>query len=78
MASKDPFNFLNSPVVVPIPCIDCGNNMHCVRRVPEQNGERQMFICAACGDTTERAVGIQASDYEIQKAAEASSGLFVA
>ncbi len=75
MVSKDPFNFRSSPGVAPIPCVACGNNMHCVRRVPLQGGESQLFICAACVATAERAVGPQASDHEIQQAAEASSGV---
>ncbi len=75
MASKDPFNFANSPVVAPIPCIVCGNNMHCVRRQPLDEGERQLFMCAACGGSSERTVGLEASDADIQREAEKRSGL---
>jgi hypothetical protein len=49
--------------------------MHCVRRVPERAGERQIFICATCGQSSERVLGLQESDYDIQKSAEANSGL---
>jgi hypothetical protein len=75
MASKDPFNIANSPAVAPIPCIDCGNNMHCVRRAPGAAGEHQLFTCIACGNSTERVVGLQASDDAIQRSAEIELGL---
>lgn len=75
MASKDPFNIASSPAVAPIPCMDCGHNMHCVRRVPTDEGERQLFMCAACGHSSERVVGLQESDDTIQKAAEKNTGI---
>jgi hypothetical protein len=75
MASRDLFNIAHSPAVAPIPCIECGNNMHCVRRQPAHAGERQMFVCAACGNASERTVGLQESDADIQCAVETSLGI---
>jgi hypothetical protein len=31
--------------------------MHCVRRSPQENGERQVFMCATCGECLERIAG---------------------
>lgn len=75
MASRDPFNIGKSPVVAPIPCVDCGNNTHCVRRQPTAEGERQLFICAACGGSSERTVRAQQSDTDVQREAERQAGL---
>jgi len=75
MASSDPFNFRTSFMVMPIPCIECGNNMHCVRRMPEAAGEKQLFICATCGQSSERVVGPQVSDEEVQRSAERDADL---
>jgi hypothetical protein len=57
MASGNLFEFLYSPSISPIPCKECGSNMHCVRRSPQENGERQVFMCATCGECTERIAG---------------------
>jgi hypothetical protein len=38
-------------------------------------GERQLFMCVACGHSSERSVGLQASDEEVQSAVEASFGI---
>jgi ferredoxin len=75
MASKDPFNIANSPAVAPIPCTECGNTMHCVRRQACDTGDHQLFICAACGKSAERFVGLQDSDDAVQRAAERESGI---
>ncbi|HWV42398.1 hypothetical protein [Pseudorhodoplanes sp.] len=75
MASKDPFNFLNSPMVPPIPCVSCGNNMHCVHRSPVAEGERQQFKCATCSHEVERVVGSLPSDAAIQAEAEKLLGM---
>lgn len=75
MASKDPFNFANSKTVASIPCMACGNNMHCVRREPVAGGERQTFMCATCGNASERTAGLQVSDAEIQNAVEQRLGI---
>ena len=69
MAGTSLFNFRESTIVPPIPCTHCGNNMNCVRRTPEQGGERQEFACT-CGNTTERVVGTEMSDQEVQATAE--------
>jgi hypothetical protein len=75
MASRDPFNIANSPAVAPIPCVECGSNMHCIRREPQNSGERQLFMCAACGNASERTVGLQESDAEVQGGIETSLGI---
>jgi hypothetical protein len=75
VASKDLFNFAQSPNVTPIVCHDCGNNMHCIRRQQVADGERQTFMCAACGSAAERLVGLQPSDAAIQAEAEKRSGV---
>jgi hypothetical protein len=75
MASKDPFNILHSRAVAPIVCDECGNNMHCVRRTPDGDGERQRFHCVACNQETERTVGLQESDAAVQQEAEKRVGL---
>ncbi|MGD9923895.1 MAG: hypothetical protein AB7V13_21000 [Pseudorhodoplanes sp.] len=75
MASRDPFNIVESPVVASIPCIGCGNNMHCIRRQQVTAGEVQLFMCAACGNSSERVVGMQESDEDIQSAIEKSLGI---
>jgi len=75
MVSRDPFNFANSATVAPISCMECGNNMHCVRRQPSAGGEHQCFVCAGCGASSERVVGLQVSDADIQSAVENSLGM---
>jgi hypothetical protein len=70
MGSKSPFRIVDSPLVAPITCVECGNNMYCVRREPVADGEKQLFLCAACGRDFERIEGPQPSDAEIQRAAE--------
>ena len=75
MASKDPFNIANSPSVAPIPCVQCGNNMRCLRRQLLAPGEYQLFKCVSCGAEADRTVGIQASDSAIEKRAETLAGL---
>lgn len=75
MASSDPFNIAHSPAVASIPCVACGNNMHCVRRQPARAGERQLFTCATCANSSERIVGLQESDADIQGALEKSLGI---
>lgn len=70
MASKDPFNIANSPSVAPIPCVECGNNMHCVRRQLLAPGEYQLFQCVSCGANTDRTVGLQISDTAIEEQAK--------
>jgi hypothetical protein len=60
MASKDLFEFLSLPCLLPISCVECGFNMYCVRRSPEETGEKQTFTCAACGESKERIVGASA------------------
>ena len=74
MASKDPFNIQNSPFVAPIPCVNCGTNMHCVRRESASAGEKQLFQCS-CGNSVERIVGIDVSDNELQCSVEKSFGI---
>lgn len=61
MASKDLFGFLSLPCLMPISCVECGYNMYCVRRSPEETGEKQVFTCATCGESTERIVGARAN-----------------
>ncbi len=75
MASRDLFNIAHSPVVYPIPCTDCGHNMHCVRRSATPQGECQQFSCATCGATHERTLAEQVSDSDIQREAERLSGV---
>jgi hypothetical protein len=75
VASKDPFNFIDSPAVAPIPCVECGNNMQCVRRQAVSDTERQTFVCAVCGHESERTLGAQESDHDIQSAVERSLGI---
>jgi len=75
MASKAPFSFGGSPAVAPIPCTACGNNMHCIRRQPVAEAERQTFRCATCGFSSERTVGEQESDHDIQSTLERSLGI---
>jgi len=75
MASKDPFSIASSRSVAPIPCIKCGNNMHCIRRMPIGAGERQTFMCATCTHSIQRTVGSQASDAAVQAEAERRSGV---
>lgn len=75
MAATTPFNISLSPEVAPITCLECGNNMRCVRRMPQSLGEQQLFMCVSCGTTSERVVGLEVSDHEIQKAAEQVAGL---
>ena len=73
MAETNPFNFQDAPIVPPIPCTQCGNNMVCARRSPEQGGERQRFLCS-CGNTSERIAGVELSDEEVQSLAEHLTG----
>jgi transposase-like protein len=75
MVSKDPFNIAQSPQVAPITCIACGNNMRCVRRSPGRSGESQAFVCAVCGRSFERTVGLQVGDAAIQVEVENSLGI---
>ena len=75
MGSRDPFNIAHSTSVAPIPCVGCGNNMHCILRRPVDLGERQTFKCVACTNAVERIVGLQVSDDEIQKLVERSVGI---
>jgi hypothetical protein len=75
MASKDPFDISNSLIVAPTPCVECGNNMYCYRRQLVASGERQSFLCSSCGAETERTVGLQESDDDIQKLAEKTVGM---
>jgi len=74
MPPNNPFNFQESTIVPPVPCTQCGNNMLCVRRSPEQGSERQRFLCSSCGNTNERIVGIEMSDEEVQSLAEQLTG----
>ena len=75
MASKDPFLFSRTKVVAPIPCVECGNNMHCFRRTPVRSGERRWFHCAGCSNEIERTVGVEPSDAAVQAEAEQRSGV---
>ena len=74
MASKDPFNIAHSPIVAPIPCIECGNNMHCVRRQPTSSGEKQRFLCS-CKNSVERFKALEMSDDQVQRHVEDSLGI---
>ncbi len=75
MVSKDPFHIGNSPAVASIPCLECGHNMHCVRREQLAAGEFQQFACVECGAVHERLFTPQESDSEIQRDAERLCGV---
>jgi hypothetical protein len=66
MASKDPFYFAKSHSIASIRCVGCGSNMYCFRRSLAGQGERQWFICAGCGNESERTVGLRSTDATIQ------------
>jgi hypothetical protein len=44
--------------------------MHCLRRSPQENGEKQLFVCAACGECTVRIVGDPVIRSELGEAVE--------
>lgn len=69
---KQPFNPLGA-YVPPIPCKECGNNAHLVKRSPDSadpTKARQVFRCVACGHQSERRVGIEAGDANVLQGAE--------
>ena len=70
MASKDPFNFNHADRVIPIVCIKCGNNAHCIRREANGARERQTFNCAACGAESHRELGPGPSDEAVEMEAK--------
>ena len=76
MASGNLFEFLYSPSISPIACTECGCNMHCVRRSPQEDGERQIFMCANCGESKERIAGGRVSGGKASEPAEAASHVF--
>ncbi len=75
MASSSPFDFSNSKFVAPIPCPECGHNMHCCRRTPEGAAEHQCFYCGVCHNEIERVAGVEPSDARIEQEAERITGL---
>ena len=78
MASAKPFNFLDSRIVAPIICTDCGNNAHCIRRTPDSTGrpyEYQAFECVECRRRSVRTVGTSLSDEEVEATAEKIAGV---
>lgn len=75
MPSREPFDITHSKTVAPITCVDCGHNMHCIRRAPAHPGEHQWFECSACGGKVEKIVGLQPSDAAIQGSMEKSLGI---
>ena len=75
MVAKDPFHIGHSPAVASIPCVECGHNMHCMRRSPVPAGEHQQFACASCGATCDRIFAEHESDSDIQREAEHLCGI---
>ncbi len=73
MASSKPFIFAHAPFVPSIICDQCGQNMHCMRRVPGKQGEIRTFECA-CGNFVLSEAGAGESDEAIQREAERLTG----
>lgn len=63
----------DSKLVVPIVCIECGGNAHCIRRELDDNEpvrEHRTFECAMCDRLSDSVVYVSPSDAAAQKDAE--------
>ena len=77
MASNKALNPTTAQLVVPIICIECGNNAHCIRREVDRHDpgrEHRAFECATCHRRSYRVIRMSESDAAVQKEAERMTG----
>jgi len=77
MVSSQFLNPTTVSFVVPIVCIECGNNAHCIRREADKQDfhrEHRTFQCTTCRRLSYQIVDLSPSDAAIQSEAEQMAG----